>query len=304
MELIIGTRGSQLAVAQSRWVADLIEKQCPGVKTRLKIVTTKGDTILHLPLHQIGGKGLFTETIEAALLSGEVDLAVHSMKDMPSEMDAALSFACVPERQDPRDVMVFRSGIHTFDELPKAAKIGCGSLRRICQLRAMRPDLKLCPIRGNIDTRLRKIDDEGLDGVVLAAAGLRRLGLENRIGWSFPVEKMVPACAQGALGLEIRSDRQELKQLLSPLSDRTAELQISAERSYLAAVGGGCHLPVGAYCHVIPGGLELMGLLGTEDGSCFSVHTVSGQEKEAVQLGIRLAEEIRGRLEDARNNEK
>ena len=304
MELTIGTRGSRLAVAQSQWVGEQIERLCPGVTTKLKTVTTKGDKITDLPLHLIGGKGLFTETIENALLDGEIDLAVHSYKDLPSELDPRLALACVPERQDPRDVMVFREGIHSLEELPEGALVGCGSLRRICQLRGLRPDLELRPIRGNIDTRLKKMEEEGLDGVVLAAAGLNRLGLQDRIGWRFGTKEMIPACAQGALGLEIRADRTELKELLGALSEKTAELQIRAERSYLAAVGGGCHLPVGAYCSVDGGNLELTGLLGDEDGFCFAVHTVSGADWEAERLGRRLAEEIKRKLEEVRKYAK
>ena len=304
MELTIGTRGSRLAVAQSQWVGEQIERRCPGVTIKLKTVTTKGDKITDVPLHLIGGKGLFTETIENALLNGEIDLAVHSYKDLPSELDPRLSLACVPERQDPRDVMVFRDGIQSLEELPEGALVGCGSLRRICQLRRLRPDLKLCPIRGNIDTRLKKIEEEGLDGIVLAAAGLNRLGLQDRIGWRFGTKEMIPACAQGALGLEIRADRMDLKELLGALSEKTAELQIRAERSYLAAVGGGCHLPVGAYCSIDGGALELTGLLGDEDGFCFAVHTVSGTDCEAERLGSRLAEEIKRKLEEVRKNAK
>lgn len=283
-------------------MGEQIEKRCPGVKTKLKIVTTKGDKIADVPLHLIGGKGLFTEAIENALLAGEVDLAVHSLKDMPSDLDPRLSFACVPERQDPRDVLVFRDGIRSFEELPAGAAIGCGSLRRICQLQRLRPDLDLRPIRGNIDTRLKKIEEDKLDGVVLAAAGLNRLGLENRIGWRFDIKEMIPACAQGALGLEIRADRRDVKALLESLSEKTAELQICAERSYLAAVGGGCHLPIGAYCGVEGSRLELTGLLGTEDGYHVAVHTVTGGDWEAERLGKRLAEEIKSKLEAVRNN--
>ena len=301
MKLTIGTRGSRLALAQTLWVAQAIQAACPGVEVAVKEIITKGDRIRHLPLDQIGGKGLFTAEIEQELRSGEIDLAVHSMKDMPSEVSDELPFAVIPAREDPRDVLVLREGYSSLESLPQGARIGCGSKRRAVQLLDMRPDLQILPIRGNIDTRLSKIETEALDGTVLAAAGLHRLGLSERITQYFSPKEMIPACAQGVLAVQVKAGRQEVLECLMPLRDDTARRQVEAERAYLTKTGGGCHLPVGAWCEVVQERFTLYGLLGSEDGMHWvrgEMRGVAGEEKAAgealaVQLREFLSEKIK-----------
>ena len=262
----------------------------------IKTITTKGDRIQDLPLDQIGGQGIFTRAIVAALHSGEIDLAVHSLKDMPSAMEERLDLACVPAREDPRDALVTRPGIASLEELPQGAKIGCGSKRRICQLLALRPDLEIRPIRGNVDTRLDRIERDGLDGTILAVSGLKRLGWEWRICHPFSPDEMIPACGQGALGLQIRADDRAVKAALAPLEDPLATRQVAAERAFLAAAGGSCHLPVGAYCRVEEGRSTLLGMLGTEDGPLWVEGRESAPAGEEAALGRRLGEQLKAQL--------
>ena len=299
MKIKVGTRSSKLAMAQTLWVARQLEEQHPGLEVELCPISTKGDQIQHLPLDKIGDKGLFTQAIEQALLDGTVDFAVHSMKDMPTQMDDRLSFLCVPRREDPRDVLVAASGYTGLSDLPQWAKIGCGSKRRICQLLALRPDLRICPIRGNIDTRMGKIATEGLDGVILAAAGIHRLGLEQRITSYFSPQEMIPACAQGALAIQARGDREDLAALFAVLHDQQAACQVEAERAYLEAVGGGCHLPVGAIAQVFEDTLTLRALLGCEDGSKWVTGELSGPKDQCRLIGEKLAAQLKEKLEEA-----
>lgn len=296
MKLVIGTRASRLALIQTQWVADALRRQNPAVEVEIKTITTKGDRIQDLPLDQIGGQGIFTRAIVAALHSGEIDLAVHSLKDMPSAMEEGLDLACVPAREDPRDALVTRPGIASLEELPMGAKIGCGSKRRICQLLALRPDLEIRPIRGNVDTRLDRIERDGLDGTILAVSGLKRLGWEGRICHPFSPDEMIPACGQGALGLQIRADDRAVKAALAPLEDPLATRQVAAERAFLAAAGGSCHLPVGAYCRVEEGRSTLLGMLGTEDGPLWVEGWESAPAGEEAALGRRLGEQLKAQL--------
>ncbi|WP_059003701.1 hydroxymethylbilane synthase [Bittarella massiliensis (ex Durand et al. 2017)] len=296
MKLVIGTRASRLALIQTQWVADALRRQNPAVEVEIKTITTKGDRIQDLPLDQIGGQGIFTRAIVAALRSGEIDLAVHSLKDMPSAMEEGLDLACVPAREDPRDALVTRPGIASLEELPMGAKIGCGSKRRICQLLAIRPDLEIRPIRGNVDTRLSRIERDGLDGTILAVSGLKRLGWEGRICYPFSPDEMIPACGQGALGLQIRADDRAVKAALAPLEDPLATRQAAAERAFLAAAGGSCHLPVGAYCRVEEGRSTLLGMLGTEDGPLWVEGRESAPAGEEAALGRRLGEQLKAQL--------
>ncbi|MBU5420297.1 hydroxymethylbilane synthase [Acetanaerobacterium sp. MSJ-12] len=296
MKLVIGTRASRLALIQTQWVADALRRQDPAVEVEIKTITTKGDRIQNLPLDQIGGQGIFTRAIVAALHSGEIDLAVHSLKDMPSAMEEGLDLACIPAREDPRDALVTRPGIASLEELPQGAKIGCGSKRRICQLLALRPDLEICPIRGNVDTRLDRIERDGLDGTILAVSGLKRLGWAGRICHPFSPDEMIPACGQGALGLQIRADDRAVKAALAPLEDPLAARQAAAERAFLAAAGGSCHLPVGAYCQVEGGRSTLLGMLGTEDGPLWVEGRESALAGEEAALGRRLGEQLKAQL--------
>lgn len=293
MKIIVGTRGSKLALVQTKWVVEELKKTNPEIEFEIKIIKTKGDLITHLPLDKIGDKGLFTKEIEQQLLDKEIDLAIHSMKDMPSILPNGLKFASIPKRQDPRDVLVLREGYKSIVDLPKGAKIGTGSKRRIYQLLKYRPDLEIVPIRGNIDTRIRKIEDENLHGVVLAAAGLIRAGFENKISYFLPTDIMVPAPAQGALAIEIRENDSIIEEIVSHIKDEKSEIQVSAERGFLAGVNGSCHIPMGAYCEIKnENKILLTGLYGDEDGEKLVIKSLEGNIEDASKLGFQLAETV------------
>ncbi len=292
MKIVVGTRGSKLALVQTNWVVEALKKVNPGIEFEVKVIKTKGDLVTHLPLHKIGDKGLFTKEIEQQLLNKEIDLAVHSMKDMPSVLPDGLKFASVPRREDPRDVLVLKDGYNTIEDLPMGAKIGTGSKRRTYQLLKYRPDLEIVPIRGNIDTRIRKIEGENLDGVVLAAAGLLRADLENRISYYLPTNIMVPAPAQGALALEIRENDSYMEEIISHIKDEATEIQVSAERGFLTGVNGSCHVPMGAYCEIDNDKLTLTGLYGNEDGTKLVVKSIEGKVSDANRIGYDLAKEV------------
>lgn len=292
MKIVVGTRGSKLALIQTNWVVEELKKSNPHVEFEVKVIKTKGDLVTNLPLHKIGDKGLFTKEIEQELLDGVIDLAVHSMKDMPSTLPEGLKFASVPKREDPRDVLVLKDGYTSIEDLPKGAKIGTGSKRRTYQLLNHRPDLEIIPIRGNIDTRIRKIQDENLDGVVLAAAGLIRAGLENRISYYLPADVVVPAPAQGALALEIRANDDKIEEIISHIKDEETEIQVEAERGFLKGVNGSCHVPMGAYCEIKGDKLRLTGLYGDEEGNKLIIKSKEGEVENANKLGLELAEEV------------
>lgn len=290
MKIIVGTRGSKLALIQTNWVVEELKKANPGIEFEVKVIKTKGDLVTHLPLHKIGDKGLFTKEIEQHLLDKKIDLAVHSMKDMPSTLPEGLKFANVPKREDPRDVLVLKEGYTNIDDLPKGAKIGTGSKRRTYQLLKYRPDLEIVPIRGNIDTRIRKIEDENLHGVVLAASGLIRADLEERISYYIPTDVMVPAPAQGALAIEIRKDDSIIEDIVSHIKDETTEIQVAAERGFLTGVNGSCHVPMGAYCEIKDDNITLTGLYGDEDGDKLVIKSLEGKIEDASKLGFELAD--------------
>lgn len=292
MKIVVGTRGSKLALVQTNWVVDELKKANPGIEFEVKIIKTKGDLVTHLPLHKIGDKGLFTKEIEQQLLDKEIDLAIHSMKDMPSALPEGLKFASIPKREDPRDVLVLREGYKNIDDLPNKARIGTGSKRRTYQLLKYRPDLEIVPIRGNIDTRIRKIEDENLDGVVLAAAGLNRAGLHNHISYYLPTDVMIPAPAQGALALEVRENDSNIEEIISHIKDETTEIQVAAERSFLTGVNGSCHVPMGAYCEIKEDKLHLSGLYGDEEGSKLVIQSITGRIEDAEKIGFELAKNV------------
>lgn len=289
MKIRIGTRGSNLALIQTNWAIDRLKEKFPEVEFEVKIIKTKGDKILHLSLDKIGDKGLFVKEIENQLLEGEIDLAVHSMKDMPAEVVEGLKFAAVPKREDPRDVIILREGLNSFDELPIGATIGTGSKRRKYQLLRKRPDLNIVPIRGNIETRISKIESENLDGIVLAASGVIRADLEEKITEFLPVDLMIPAPAQGALALEIRENDEELEKMIDAIKDEISQIQTDAERSYLAGIDGSCHIPMGAYCEVDGEKLILTGIFGDEDGEKITVASLEGDRDNPKELGSNLA---------------
>lgn len=289
MKIRVGTRGSNLALIQTNWAIDRLKEKFPEVEFEVKIIKTKGDKILHLSLDKIGDKGLFVKEIESQLLEGEIDLAVHSMKDMPAEVVEGLKFAAVPKREDPRDVIILREGLNSFDELPIGATIGTGSKRRKYQLLRKRPDLNIVPIRGNIETRISKIESENLDGIVLAASGVIRADLEEKITEFLPVDLMIPAPAQGALALEIRENDEELEKMIDAIKDEISQIQTDAERSYLAGIDGSCHIPMGAYCEVDGEKLILTGIFGDEDGEKITVASLEGDRDNPKELGSNLA---------------
>ena len=259
--ITIGSRGSQLALWQSRWVESKLAEL--GESCRIEIIKTTGDKVTDVPLAKVGGKGLFTKEIEDALLAGSVDVAVHSLKDMPTELPAGLTLQAIPAREDVHDAMVGRK----LNDLPAGARVGTSSLRRSAQLRAVRPDLKIETIRGNLDTRLRKLDEGQFDAIVLAAAGLRRLGWADRIAELLPEEICCPAVGQGALAIETRDDAGPGALVCQKLDDPGARAAVTAERALLRSLGGGCQVPIGAHAKLSDGGLLLRAVVAAPDGS-------------------------------------
>lgn len=300
VKVVVGTRGSQLALTQTEWVVNQLRICNPQIDFEIKIIKTKGDLIQNVPLDKIGDKGLFVKEIEQQLLDGEIDLAIHSMKDMPSELDSRLTFTYTPVREDARDVLILKAPIQSLEDLPYGATIGTGSKRRKYQLLQVRPDLNIVPIRGNIDTRISKIDSENLDGIVLAAAGLKRIGREAQISYYIPIETVLPAPAQGALAIEIRKGDDQIYNLIRPIEDLVSQMQIEAERAFLDGVEGSCHLPIGAYAEVEKGHMKLTCLLGDEEGIKMIKDTFSRNCTEiehARALGYEAARVILERLQ-------
>jgi hydroxymethylbilane synthase len=287
----IGTRGSLLALKQSENVKASLEAIRPEVEIVLQVIKTTGDKILDVPLSQVGGKGLFVKEIEDALLAGAIDLAVHSMKDVPAELPEGLEIGIIPEREDPRDVLITRNGEGLFD-LPVGSRVGTSSLRRAAQMKRLRPDLVTLNLRGNLDTRLRKLQDGLYDAIVLAAAGLHRMGWEDRITSYLDVSEFVPAIGQGALGIELRSEDQETRRLLAPLNDFDTAVAVEAERSFLRRLEGGCQVPIGGYARVLEGSIELTGLVASLDGTEIFRGRRTAPREEAQSLGTSLAEEL------------
>lgn len=297
MKVVIGTRGSRLALTQTKWVIDELEKHYPELACEMKIIKTKGDLIQDKPLDKIGDKGIFTKEIEAELLKGNIDMAVHSMKDMPSELPLGLRFTRTLKREDARDVLILKEGYASIEDLPIGATIATGSKRRKYQLLAYRSDLNIVPIRGNVDTRLCKLEEEKLDGIVLAAAGLHRLGLAHKITCYLPMEIMLPAPAQGALAIEIRQEDTKAYDLVKVLEDPVSSIQVEAERAFMDAINGGCHMPIGAYCEVIGTKLRMRGLLGDELGKKLMIKELCAPIGSEKQLGEELASVLRKEFE-------
>ena len=292
MKIVVGTRGSNLALIQTNWVVDELKKANPDVEFEVKIIKTKGDLIKDLPLDKIGDKGLFVKEIEKSLLNKEIDMAVHSMKDMPSYLPEGLKFASSPKREDPRDVPIFKEGYKSIEDLPKGARIGTGSKRRKYQLLKHRPDLEIVPIRGNIETRIKKIETENLDGVVLAASGLKRAGLEEKIDYYIPTDIMLPAPAQGILALEIRENDEETESIINSIKDDITKVQIDAERGFLIGVDGSCHIPMGAYCDIDGDKIKLTGLYGDGEGKKIIIKSQEGTIEDASKIGYELAKSV------------
>jgi len=271
-------------MAQSIWVKERIERHDRCVHVELVPISTKGDRILDRPLNEIGGKGLFVKEIEESLLRGDIDLAVHSMKDMPADLPEGLTLGVFPERESPLDVMVSVHG-GGLDELPEGSRVGTGSLRRCAQLRSVRPDLDILSIRGNVDTRLRKLDEGRFDAVVLAEAGLRRLGLEARVSGVLLPFQVLPAVGQGALGLEMRVKDSRTRDMLAFLHDEPTMIAVRAERAFLKELNGGCQVPIGGLAVVEGSRVSFTGMVGEVDGSLIIRRTADGPCGEADFVG-------------------
>ena len=289
--LVIGTRGSSLAMCQAQIVQTKLEERSPERTIRLKTIKAHADRNPELSLVAMEGEGIFVKELEGALLEGEVDLAVHSMKDLPLDLPQGLCVAAVLEREEPRDALVAKGG-QSFDELPSGSRIGTSSLRRQSQLRHQRSDLQMVEIRGNVDTRLRKLDEGRYDAIVLAGCGLIRLGLEERITEYLDLSRMLPEPGQGALAVEARTDDQEILELLAALNDDVSRACVEAERAFLRALGGGCRVPIAAYASCETGMLQLEGAVIAADGSAQIRGRLEGPMTEPVTLGQRLADQL------------
>ena len=289
--LKIATRQSPLALWQANYVKDSLQQLYPDLTVELVLMVTKGDVILDSPLAKIGGKGLFVKELENALLNKEADIAVHSMKDVPMQFPEGLGLAVICKREDPRDAFVSNS-YRTFSELPQGAVVGTSSLRRQCQLKALRPALVIRSLRGNVGTRLSKLDNGDYDAIILASAGLIRLGLADRIASFIEVEQSLPAAGQGAVGIECRTDDVQVKQLLAPLADAETTCCVLAERAMNNRLQGGCQVPIGGYAVLQQGQLYLRALVGDVDGS----QIIRAEGKSAVEnadvLGVQIAEQL------------
>lgn len=300
MKIIVGSRGSKLAVVQTNWLLDVLRQANPQVEFELKIIKTKGDKIQNKALDAIGDKGLFTKELEDALLDGTIQMAVHSMKDMPSSLPAGLTLAVPPKREDPADVLVTPHAIASVMDLPEGAVVATGSKRRISQFRALRPDCQTVGIRGNIDTRLRKMTEQGLDGIILAAAGMKRIGVYENPDYhvvSLDPAHFICAPAQGILAVEIREDNQEVKSLMDSICDGVTRTQMLAERGFLVGLQGDCHIPIGAYCEVAGETITLHGLYGDEACQVIEGDSLSGPAEAAEAIGRALAARLKERVE-------
>jgi hydroxymethylbilane synthase len=290
--LRIGTRASQLALWQANWVKSELEKRHPGLEVTLTKIKTQGDKILDVPLAMVGGKGLFVKEIEEAMLRGEIDIAVHSMKDVPTIFPEGLALRCITEREDPRDIVILKPGVKSWLDLPQGARIGTSSLRRKAQLLHLRPDLQMIDIRGNVETRIRKLTEDDLDAVILAAAGMHRLGFTGQISEYLETEISLPAIGQGALGLESRIEDAEINALIDFFNHPATASAVIAERAFLRRLEGGCQVPIAAFGTVEGDRLSFTGLVSSVDGKQFLKQTVEGQADEAGHLGTSLADDL------------
>ncbi|MFQ5888851.1 MAG: hydroxymethylbilane synthase [Gemmatimonadota bacterium] len=289
---IIGSRRSRLAMAQSEVVAERVRTAWPGLVVEIVGVETEGDRSIDRPLPEIGGKGLFTAELERRILRGEIDAAVHSLKDLPTDLAAGLCLACVPERSDAADLLIRREGRGGLEDLPAGSVLGTSSLRRVAQLLARRPDCEVRSIRGNVETRLRKCRDGEYDAIILAAAGLRRLGLPHRHLARLEPPEWLPAVGQGALGVEARASDEESARLLAAIESREARTAVECERSLLAALGGGCQIPVGAFAEVEGPRLRAAAAVFSPDGRVAIRDALSGSAFEPAAIGRALAERL------------
>jgi len=289
--LRIATRKSPLALWQAEHVKARLEHHHPGLKVELVKMTTKGDQILNSPLSKIGGKGLFIKELEQGMLAGDADIAVHSMKDVPYEVPAGFELGAILKRENPFDAFV-SNNFNSIDDLPQGAKVGTCSMRRIVQLKDRRPDLEILDLRGNVNTRLKKLDDGEFDAIILACAGLIRLEFEDRIKQQISAEQSLPAVGQGAVGIEIRENDQEILDLIAPLVDAETTYRVNAERAMNAQLEGGCSVPIAGYSTIDGDQITLTGLVGNVESGVILKERVSGHINEAEQLGTALADQL------------
>jgi hydroxymethylbilane synthase len=295
---IIGSRGSKLALWQSNHIAEQIKQHYPEMETEIRVIKTQGDKILDVPLAQVGGKGLFVKELEEALLSETIDLAVHSMKDVPTALPTGLVIGAITERKDPRDVVITADG-RKLNDLPSDALIGTSSLRRIAQIHQLYPSFQTKDLRGNLDTRLRKLSEGLYEAVILAAAGVCRLGLDNKIAEYLSCERFLPAVGQGALGIEIRQSDTEAGMLLREINHPPTAFAVQAERAFLAKLEGGCQIPIGAFGTVSENSrLTLTGMVSSLDGASFLRDRIEGKTADAEAMGRELGDVLLGRGAD------
>jgi hydroxymethylbilane synthase len=291
-QMRIGTRASMLALWQADWVKAELEKRYPEMEVTLTKIKTQGDKILDVPLAMVGGKGLFVKEIEEAMLRGEIDIAVHSMKDVPTIFPESLSLRCITEREDCRDIVILRPGVTSWLDLPHGARIGTSALRRKAQLLHLRPDLQMVDIRGNVQTRIRKLTEENLDAIILAAAGMHRLGYTSQIGEYLPVDISIPAIGQGALGIESRTDDDETNALIDFFNHPETDWAVRAERAFLKRLEGGCQVPIACHGTVTGEALTLTGFVSDCEGVKCLKKTITGSVHKAEELGASLGDDL------------
>ena len=290
--LRIGTRASALALWQAHWVKEQLEKRYPDLEVTLTKIKTQGDKILDVPLAMVGGKGLFVKEIQEAMLRNEVDIAVHSMKDVPTFFPEGTGLRCITEREDPRDILILKAGYHGFSDIRPHGRIGTSSLRRKAQLLNLRPDLQMVDIRGNVETRIRKLQEDDLDAVVLAAAGMHRLGFSEQISEYLDPKTCLPAIGQGALGLESRIDDDSINELIDFFNHPPTAYAVKAERAVLSTLEGGCQVPIAAFGTVTGEQLELTALVSDVSGQNMLKKTINCHVDQAVESGVALAKEL------------
>lgn len=291
-KLILGTRGSALALWQANFVKRELEKNNSGLTVEINIIKTKGDKILDVALSKIGDKGLFTKELEVKLLNGEIDIAVHSLKDLQTDIPKGLKLACVTKRHPVEDVLISRKKGITLDKIPEGGTIATGSLRRRAQLKHLRPDLNIVELRGNVPTRIEKFLKSDWDGIILARAGVERLKLKKHISSVIDKELILPAVGQGALGIEIKSSNKFAEKILKSINDENTHYEVLAERSFLKKLEGGCQIPIGAFAEVKKNGLYLTGIVATIEGDITLKKTLKGSKKASEKLGQQLAADL------------
>ncbi len=296
-QIRIGTRASALALWQAEWVKSELEKEYPGMTVSLTKIKTTGDKILDVPLAKVGGKGLFVKEIEEAMLANEIDIAVHSMKDVPTFFPDGLHLSCITKREDARDALLSRNNVK-FNDLPRGANIGTSSLRRQAQIMNIRPDFVIHQLRGNVGTRLQKLKEGKFDAIILAAAGVKRLGLEANVAEYLSTEISLPAIGQGALGIECRVDDRDLNDMITFFNHTDSRTCVTGERALLRRLEGGCQVPIACYGQVKDGKLKLSGLVGSVDGKRIVKDSIEGEPEKAEKLGVTLAEMLLSRGAD------